>query len=875
MSQNDEDVDFDSASDISEMDPESDILAPVQRRIEDQLRRHLQEITQQLHETNNEFTAVQKEREDCGVQLYNAQQQLAKLQETLEKEHEKHNDIQQDHEDKLKLRDDLSGVNEVNTKRIQEMQAQLKKHQDELTKLTETYQKVENFNEELKNQVALEKNAAHKTESDITQLERDKMRQDALVVSLQTQIHNLENQSASIQEQIQTQKTETKLARDTLAEAVSEMEAINMEKKQLVQQWRSSLIGMQRRLDALKKTEEALQQQKEDLQVLENEIGGYRRDIRAMQVENSKLTEFLGRVDNDVLVLEKQLDVLLDRRDKNAQVFTALKNSADKTDEENKVVEGDIKIKTLEVGEVEKDIAKHAKVITDMEAKVLDYLSTQTTLKQESQGALHDIEKIKAGIRAKELQVTQMENELARIRVDTLQARAYNETLETTLADLEKELQARGTMVDKMQQDIRRRNDDIDRKQKQLDQLNHQYEDIISQHSGEQGEHVGPLEATINGLSRAIAAKSAENEALQQEWIKLQTELVDCKNAMNDINEVILDSQSKGTILEQKKDRLLATISQEKQEIAGLQKQAEAMHLEMKRVNTLLNQNANHTESAANDAFLLENDLVRRLEERKREAIQLERKVDEVRSAKRDLIEDMMGCERDIMFWERKLQIARETEMALDPTIGRAEIEKMKKEITYMEQRMAQLQREQKFLIEEMQKLIDHRDIIRTKGQAVQQSSHNNKSGATRLHVEKENARLFKELSNKRQEAQAKERSVKEVLADVEKTASEVDKVQHEIEGLDETIENLQQQLEAARRARDHTEDEKQLRQASLQRLREAEKGTYKLTCYPEEAETEQARLEEGRRTVVNVMEELAQQFPELDSELQELMTMV
>ncbi|CAD2217806.1 hypothetical protein AGDE_08311 [Angomonas deanei] len=653
------------------------------------------------------------------------------------------------------------------------------------------------------------------------------------------------------------------------------MEAINMDKKQLVQQWRSSLLGMQRRHDALKKTEEALQQQKEDLQVLENEISGFRKDIVTVQAENTKLTEFMSRVDNEIVILEKQLDVLLERRDQNATLFEALKSTVEKNDNESRILEGEMKLKNGELTEIEKNIAKHAKAIVDMEGKVLDHLSKQTTLKQESQGALHDIEKIKANIRAKELQVTQMENEVARIRVDTLQAKSYNETLQSTLQDLEKELQSRGALVDKMQQDIRRRNEEIDKKQKQLDQLNHQYEEIMRAHAGEQGEHVGPLEATINSLSKAIAQKSAENEALQQEWIKLQTELVGCKNTMNEINEAIVDLQAKGTVLDQKKDRLLSSIAQEQQEITSLRKREESMHLEMKRVNTLLSQHSSQTDNVANEAFLLENDLIKRLEEKKREAIQLEKKVEDTRQSKGDIINQLLDCERDIMFWERKLQIARETEMALDPTIGKAESEKMKKEISYMEQRMAQLQREQKFLIEEMQKLIDHRDTIRTKGKAVQQATEKNKSGTTRLTVEKDNARLFKELNAKRQEAQAKERAAKEALVDVGRIASEVETAQREIEGLDETIDSLQAQLDAAKKMREQSEDEKQLKQNSLQRFREAEKGTYKLSCYPEEAQAESQHLEEGRRTIVNVMEELAQQFPELSQELQNLMTMV
>lgn len=875
MSAPNDDHEFESGSDISEIDPESEVLAPVQKRIEQQLRKHLQELTQQLHEVNNEFNAAQKDREECGVDLYNAQQHLAKLQESLEGYQEKHSVIVEQHNEKLQLRDELSATADAAQKKVDDMIKQRAKYQDELAKLTETVLKVERFNAELKDEVELERRAAHKTEDDITKLEKDKIRQDALIVSLQERIAALENQSASLDEQIVTQQQETKEAKDTLNDAMSEMEAINMEKKQLVQQWRSSLIGMQRRQDAVRKTEEALQQQKDDLLVLENEILGFRKDVRAVQVENGKLTEFMSRIDNEIAILEKQMEALLVKKEEGARAYALMENTIETTTKESKAIELQIKGKTAELGEVEKQIAKHAKAIVEMENEVLAHLSRQTTLKQESKGALRDIQKMKDSIRAMEVQVTQMENELARVRVDTLQSKAYNETLQSTLADLEKELQSRGVMIEKMQTDIRRRNDEIDRKQKQLDQLNHQYEQVIAAHGDMSGEHVGPLEATINSLSKAITTKSDENEALQQEWIRLQTELVNYKNTINEVNEAILDAQAKATILSQKKDRLLASISDGKKQINTLENTTNAMHLEMKRVNTLISQNVETKRSAADDVFILENDLIRRLEEKKRDALQLEKKVEETRQSKTDLVERILNSERDIMFWERKLQVARETEMALDPTIGRAEIEKMKKEIGSMEQRMAQLQREQKFLVEEMQKLIDHREVIRTKGKAVQVAAKKNGNGITRLSVEKENMRLFKELNAKRQESRKKEALIKESLADMERTAKDVDRTQREIQTLDEQIEALQGQIAMAEKERHRAEDERRLRQNNLQRLRDSEKGSYRLSCYPEESDAEAARLDEGRRALVGVMQELSGQHPELEAQLQDLMSSV
>ncbi|ORC90513.1 uncharacterized protein TM35_000083110 [Trypanosoma theileri] len=859
---------YEITSDMSELDPESSILAPVQQRIEAQLRKHLQEVSQQLYEVKNELTMVQKEREQCGVELYNSQQHLAKLQETLEKYQEKYASTQQQHEEKLQEREDLAAQAESLRKSIEDQQRQYEHQQNDLVKLTETLVKVQQFNEQLKNEVQVERRAAYKTEEDITNLEKEKLKQDNLINALEKRVVLLEEEVSTVDSQIENQRKETQRAREILSEALAEMEAINFDKKQLVQQWKSTLVGMQRRHEAMKKTEEALQQQKDDMQTLENEITGCRKEIEEVQTETSKLMEFMSRVDNEVAVLEKQIDALVERKDKSAQSYEMLKKDLEQTDIETKKIEYEARTYASEAAEIDRKIQKCARDVILMENDIIESLGKQTTLKQEGEGTLHEIEKIKESIRAKELQVTQMENELARVRVDTLQAQSHNETLKTTLSELEKELQSRGTLIERMQMDIRRRHDEIDRKQKQLDQLNHQFEQLVGIHGVDKGEHVGPLEATINSLSKAIAEKVSENEALQQEWIKLQTELVNCKNSANEVNEAILELQAEGTVLTQKRDRLLINIANEKKEIANLENKANAMHLEMKRVNIQLSKNSEDQKIIANEAFLLENDLIRRLQEKKREAIDLENKIGEIRQSKADLLEQIMSCERDILIWERKIQVAKETEMALDPTVGRAEVEKMKKEIGIMEKRMNELQREQRFLIEEMQKSIDHREIIRTKGQAIQTATKKNKRGATRMDVDKESARMFKELNEKRQEAQLKEKVIKECIASIEKATSEAETARREVETLDEQIADLQAQLMTAQKECDRLEDEKKVKSTSLQRLRDAEKGNYKLSLTPEKVNEELTRLEEKKKTMMEILEDLKNRFPDLSEDL-------
>jgi chromosome segregation ATPase len=864
--------DYETGSDVSDLDPESSVLEPVQRRIESQLRKHLEELTLQLHETSNEVRMVRQRREDCGVELYNVQQHLAKLQESLERGHDNFVAIQRLHEEKEKEKLELKAQDDAVQRQIEEMQKKYNKYQSDLDKLSETLMKVEQFNEQIQSEIQIERRAAYKAEDEITKLEKAKLKQDQLVDALNERIKMLSEQHASLSAQVSAQKEETKIARNTLSEALTEMEAVNFEKKQLMQQWKTSIIGMQRRDEAMRQTEEALAEQKEALQALDNEIIGYRQNIKKVQAENAKLSGVLSKTENEVNILEKQIDAMLEKKQKATQRFSLLKQSLDQTDEENKSLDTENRLLSDQSAAVEKKVQKAAKEIVELENKVMETLNQQTTLKKGSQSALRDIEKLKNTIRDKEMHVTQMENELARIRVDTLQTQSHNEVLMQTVAELEKELQTRDTLIEKMQTDIRRRHDEIERKQKQLDQLNRQFDGIIASQGSDEGEHVGPLEATINNLSKCITQKSAENDQLQHEWIKLQTELVNGKNYNNQLSDVIQELRAQCTILSQKRDRLTSQTQKESKEISTLEGHTQAMHLEMKRVNTLVCKNAEQQDAIANDTYTLENDLIRRLQERKREAIQLEKKVDDIRQLKADLLTQILNAERDVMFWEKKIQIAKETEMALDPTIGKDEINRMRREIYIMEQRLSNLQREQRQKVEEMQKLVEHRDVLRTKGQAIQNATKGGQKGVTKATVNKDNARLAADLNEKKADAQNKDKQIKECLANTEKTAEEVEKTMQEVEALQNSIAEIHHAIDVQHQERNRTTEEKTRKQRSLQRFRDAEKGVYKLSLDPSNVTGEKQKLEEQKRALVVVMQELVEQFPHINDEIQDLM---
>merc|ERR1711998_309914 len=80
------------------------------------------------------------------------------------------------------------------------------------------------------------------------------------------------------------------------------------------------------------------------------------------------------------------------------------------------------------------------------------------------------------------------------------------------------------------------------------------------------------------------------------------------------------------------------------------------------------------------------------------------------------LLLDVVEAEKQTMLMEKRIALERETQAALNPEVGAAEVRAMQREIHRMRLRYAQLQRRQEQMITEMERAIYKRDNIEAKG---------------------------------------------------------------------------------------------------------------------------------------------------------------
>ncbi|CAF4447837.1 unnamed protein product, partial [Adineta steineri] len=88
-----------------------------------------------------------------------------------------------------------------------------------------------------------------------------------------------------------------------------------------------------------------------------------------------------------------------------------------------------------------------------------------------------------------------------------------------------------------------------------------------------------------------------------------------------------------------------------------------------------------------------EGDFVRELKIAEKDAIHMEEELVEIRKERENLLANLVEAEKQIMFWERKIQLAKEMKSAVDSETGQGEIRAMKSEIHRMQVRYDQLLR--------------------------------------------------------------------------------------------------------------------------------------------------------------------------------------
>ena len=120
----------------------------------------------------------------------------------------------------------------------------------------------------------------------------------------------------------------------------------------------------------------------------------------------------------------------------------------------------------------------------------------------------------------------------------------------------------------------------------------------------------------------------------------------------------------------------------------------------MSKLHELLTHKRSEQENLEQGNLLIENDFIHSLKDAELDSIRLQGQLNEVKEEKQRIVRSIIEAEEQIMLWEKKISLARETKEMLQKDYGEEEIQGMKAEIHRMHVRYDQLKKQQEKLIQ-------------------------------------------------------------------------------------------------------------------------------------------------------------------------------
>mmetsp|Transcript_99066 Transcript_99066/g.176493 ORF Transcript_99066/g.176493 Transcript_99066/m.176493 type:complete len:881 (+) Transcript_99066:94-2736(+) len=839
---------------------------PAYKRLQEAWRQQLsgqnERVSLQLREKSEELKKLVKHREEIGVTLYGAQQQLAKLQLQLEQLHDKYAMV---HGQRLEDDEALKKVTsnwEAKKNDVDETTRRLAKCQDELNQLNITVRQVEDYNEQMKAEIQVTRRATYKAEDHIKQIEEVKHKQDLLIDGMNEDVKRLSEQKATLDAQIAAQKQETEAAMATLREASREMEAIDFEKKQLMMQWRSSLVGMQRRDEALQNVQKALEEQSEGELAIENEIRGLQGSIRQEQERHEQLCSLRDRNDKEMQYLQTQMTTIKQDREKLMDQFNMLKKNMDTHVEDTQKLKGQITEHTRSMEVVERNMQTVSRDITFHVAKIEEEHSEQVTSERVASNSEKRMKKIREEIAAKEVETQNLLNEIARVTVDSLNTKAHNQMLKDRYKQLGEELAEREKLIEQYEQEIRKRHHQIEKKQLYVDRLNRDYDEKRTKLEAEAGDAdvAGPQEAKLKHMKKTIADLTKECSDMQKDWLSKQTQLLSIAQETDRLKGSLTDHGNKKMVLEQKKMRIEGQLKGQQKEIWELENAMKHLRFDMDRMNSAVVKNDQKSSELTNSNQMMETEFVQKLKEIESRCLDMEREVDRIKDDKTGMNQDILESERQVLLWERKITLEKEMQAALDPNVGQSDASAMKKEIHRMELRLDQLKRRQEQMIVEMERAIHKRDVIALK---LEPKAKKSKTAASAANLKRQVQSLRNNLRLCTQANADAEQKIAERQKDLGELQQTIEQTAQEYSGLERASERLRNEVQVAT-------IQKQRNLAAILKLQRAAKRLDELatgTGPPPPANVRQQQQEQLalRGQVEEITRVLAEAFPPLE----------
>ncbi|XP_058490512.1 coiled-coil domain-containing protein 40-like [Solea solea] len=689
--------------------PEHPLVQRLQATLNRQLRRQLDRINLQLEEHVAQEKEDAKHSLETGVEMSRIQAKLARLHNSLENYHQTKSQAEDKHQQAQSQMEEMKSQYSSTFNRHSKAKAGLSQLQAEYDNLMLHTVFTQGVSDDLRIHFNATKNAQGRAGAEKTQAEDEKKQQDLYVERLTKEMETQTQQIAMYDAQTSVKAEECQAVKRAYSEAEMEIESLLMMRKHLLQQWNKSLLGMEKRDEAFSAMQEAMRTMDDQMNFLDSEIKAYMKSSDEEHERNEALTYRLYFSKRNValtrkLIIEKQKQQE-DLQIQHSTCLSTLKETEDTLD----ILMKETSERLAEINAQMRQVEKESAIRLELEDKILNYVQQEIIHNRAAKYSKKLTRKTSTLKEEKISQLWQKEDEMTAVAMESYKIHNNLESLGFVQKALDQEMEKYNQCVNDIQFNISSLISAIKQKQNTITNFNKKIGHIVTS-TGR--DDLSPLQINLERALTQIEQMEANIKRDKQLWMKRQGSLIELTQEMEVNSKNILKLQKQFTAMEQKKIRWENQIENERQEQAELQKNTEILRGDLVKLNTLLTKNGQLSQVLEQDNVLMETDFLLIIREAEREVIQMQMKHEKSLTEKDRLLSNLVEAEQQIMLWDKKTQLVKETLSVVDSEELHVEIKMMKAEIHRMEVRINQLRKQQENLLRESESTVVRRESI-------------------------------------------------------------------------------------------------------------------------------------------------------------------
>ncbi|XP_061686252.1 coiled-coil domain-containing protein 40-like isoform X2 [Syngnathoides biaculeatus] len=775
------------------LDATHPLVAKTQAALKNQLIKEFERLTRQLKEEVGLEKEEAIQTKELYVELFREQERLKRLQTRLDGQQKtkalaeaKHRQVQ----DELKA---MKSCHSNTTKQCTKTRTNASKLQTQLDKLKLHVNFTQEVSENLHSNVKATSNATRKVATRKSKAEDQKLKQDMYVERLTKELDRLTEQMDLYEVQTKAQAETTLATKEALSEAEMQMESLAMAQKQLLQQWNSSLLNMRRQDEEFGVLQEAACMAEHQVIVLDREIEGNKKSLSELQEKSETLTMMLNCAQMDCEVVKKMISQKQTQHETlQAQYSTYLRalgqtecTLADLTKEDSGL---QVEV-TDQRRKLEKNKNKHLeldnRITTKMLQKLMDNKAAQYYQRLTNKKASLKKEKF--------FQLWQLESS---VMAAALESNVINEKLENlsrTQKELDEEIRKYNKVVASNQTNSSSIDALIAQKQTTIANINKKI-DLIAARTGH--EDLSPLQIKVEAIKTQIDALSQKIKNEQQLWLKHQGTLMGLTLEIQAHNKEYNKLQTKYTVICQKKIYLERQLEVLHREESDVEKSNKMLQRDLLKLNTLLSKNAQLRHALEQENAVMETEFLHKLKEAERDSIEMEAKLEKTQEEKEKLLSSLVEAERQIMLWEKKTHVMKETRLVVQE--GEEEIQIMRDDVHRMERWLSLLVRQREQLLRDSIAVVERRGYIIERNEVMARSTN---KPTTKGELNLMNDGLRRKIKEIHKFVKEYDQEIKELQEGQEEFQNKAKKIQEMIDGTPSTTASLEAvlQVEAER----------------------------------------------------------------------------